>query len=158
MAPSCWSPLSISPSILEKIILPKPVVVTGLCCLQRPREGQEPWPHEFRRPLSRVDVSKHNALPSSEEDPRSPCAACGLRKAGEPSHMKNRPALHTVLIPKRPDIITRYPFSEWCSPQHIESRGAQKGSNLLSHSFRSVVGAVLIHRGHIYPTMQGMDC
>lgn len=160
MAPSCWSPLSITPSILGKIILPKPVVVTGLCCLQRPREGQEPLPenpHVFIRHLSWVDVSKHNVLPSSEEDPRSPCAACGLRKAGEPSHMKNRPALHTVLIPKRPGIII-FSFSEWCSPQHIESRSAQKSSNLLSHSLWSVVGAVLIHHGHIYPTMQGIDC
>lgn len=67
MASSCWTPLSITPSILGKIILPKPVVMTGLCCLQRPGEGQEPWqenPHEFRRPLSWVGVSKHNVLPS----------------------------------------------------------------------------------------------
>lgn len=108
IAPSCWSP-----SILEKIILPKPVVVTGLCCLQRPKEGQEPLPenlHAFRRHLSWVDVSKHNVLPSSGS--WVSLSACGLRKAGEPSHMNNRPALHTVLIPKRPGIITIFSFSE----------------------------------------------
>lgn len=56
----------------------------GLCCPQRPREGWEPlWedPHEFMRPLSWVDVSNHNAPSTSEEDPKSPSAARGLRKA-----------------------------------------------------------------------------
>lgn len=38
-------------------------------------------PHEFMRPLSWVDVSNHNALSTSEEDPKSPSAARGLRKA-----------------------------------------------------------------------------
>lgn len=57
-------------------------------------------------------MGSHNVLPSSEEGPRTPSAACGLRKAKVPSHTRNRPALQTVLIPKGQGKIITQSFSE----------------------------------------------
>lgn len=91
--------------------LPKPIFLKGLCCpleAQRRRDGTEPM---LGKP-PRTDVippgtDRGNVvLPSSEKNPSTSSAACGLKKVGVISHARRRPAVGTIVIPKGSGKIT----------------------------------------------------